>query len=52
MKGLFAAALIAATTYAADLPIVNESDFTMGWFDAQVDHFNYQSTETYKQRYW
>lgn len=28
------------------------SDFTQEWFDAKVDHFNYQSTKTYPQRYW
>ena len=53
MRASLTAALI-ATTYAfsQDLPIVNESDFTQGWFDAQIDHFNYQTTDTYKQRYW
>jgi len=48
------ATAILATAYAAqaDLPIVNEADFTQGWFDAKIDHFNYQSTATYKQRFW
>jgi hypothetical protein len=50
---IFATALIATvSTFSQDLPIVSEDDFTMGWFDAQIDHFNYQSTATYKQRYW
>lgn len=48
------ATAILATAYAAqaDLPIVNAADFTQGWFDAKIDHFNYQSTATYKQRFW
>lgn len=28
------------------------ADFTQEWFNAKVDHFNYQSTATYPQRYW
>ncbi len=51
MRGFIAAALLTATL-SSDLPIVNEADFTQSWFDNKVDHFNYQSTATYKQRYW
>ena len=39
MKAIIA--MIAATTLATDLPTVHESDFTMGWFDNKIDHFNY-----------
>lgn len=28
------------------------SDQKQSWFTQIVDHFNYQSTETYQQRYW
>ena len=48
---IFGAALVTATI-AGDLPTVYEEDFVEGWFDNKLDHFNYQSTATYKQRYW
>ena len=53
MQKTFIAALLATVVFAAnDLPTVNEADFTEHRFDNKVDHFNYQSTNTYKQRYW
>ena len=52
MKVTFAAAMLAATALAANLPIVDENDFVEGWFANKIDHFNYQSTKTYQQRYW
>ena len=48
---IFGAALVTATI-AGDLPTVYEEDFVEGWFDNKLDHFNYQSIATYKQRYW
>ena len=53
MQKTFYAALLTTVAFAAnDLPTVNEADFTEHWFDNKVDHCNYQSNHTYKQRYW
>ena len=46
----FAFALLSAFTYA--LPVVNTSDFVEHNFENLIDHFNFQDTRTYKQRFW
>lgn len=35
-----------------NLPTVSTDDFKQLWTDATIDHYNYQDTRTYKQRYW
>lgn len=44
--------LAASVAASSSLPIVDENDFVQSWFDNKIDHFNYQSTAKYQQRYW
>jgi len=55
------AALVGVVSAVGDGPDVwdylptivpNVADFTEAWWDSKVDHLNYQSDLTYKQRYW
>jgi hypothetical protein len=43
---------VADTTDANLLPDVDYADFTQLWHTNLVDHFDFQVTETYQQRYW
>ena len=45
-------AMLTAAALAAPLPTVDENDFVLDWFENQIDHFDYQSSATYRQRYW
>jgi pimeloyl-ACP methyl ester carboxylesterase len=45
-------ALAAITAVAVALPTVNTGDFVEHKFSNLIDHFNYQDTRTYEQRYW
>ena len=49
VKRTIVSALVAAYASAQTqpLPIVNESDFTEHFFKNKIDHFNYQSNQTY-----
>jgi len=42
----------AASAPVVDFPEVNPDDFDQLWFENPIDHFNYQDTRTYKQRFW
>ena len=47
------ACLLTAAVYAqTDLPVVDKADFTLAKYNNLIDHFNYQATATYQQRYW
>ena len=45
----------AASNTAVDankLPDVDFNDFNQLWFENYIDHFNFQNTKTYQERYW
>jgi len=49
IAGLLTTAVYAQST---TLPDVDANDFTLSKYNNLIDHFNYQATETYQQRYW
>ncbi len=57
MNSLFTSLLVAvaaaqSTVDANTLPDVDYNDFEQLWFDNYIDHFNFQDTRTYPERYW